>query len=303
VLNYRATDVAGNQSATGTTFMIDATDPASSSGATPLPTNGFYHDPTIVLTGGDYLSGVDYIEYNLDGAGATTYSGAFQVTGDGPHSLDFHAVDLAGNVEATNNFSFNIDTTPPDIAISEPANGGSYPLGSSQAANYSCTDSNSGVPAGECVGTVADGDNFDTSSVGFHSFTVDAEDLAGNQSSQTIQYNVYWSEFTGFDSPITSGVTSRKAGSTVPIKFGLGGDFGLDIFMAGSPASREVDCTTHAPTGPLSPISSPGGSSLTYDDGVYQVNWKTDGEWADTCRELVVRLVDNTTHTALFSFH
>ena len=42
--------------------------------------------------------------------------------------------------------------------------------------------------------------------------------------------------FAGFFQPIDNGVFNRmKAGRAVPVKFGLGGDHGLDIFAAGVP--------------------------------------------------------------------
>ena len=79
------------------------------------------------------------------------------------------------------------DTSGPDITVTAPADGASYPLGSSVLADYVCTDP-SGVQS--CTGTVADGAPIDTATPGPHSFTVNAQDNLGNASSTTVNYNV-----------------------------------------------------------------------------------------------------------------
>ncbi|MET0624616.1 MAG: PxKF domain-containing protein, partial [Pyrinomonadaceae bacterium] len=39
-----------------------------------------------------------------------------------------------------------------------------------------------------------------------------------------------------------------------------------------------------------------------YSPDQYHFNWKTDKSWGGTCRVLVVKLNDGSTHTALFKF-
>ena len=106
--------------------------------------------------------------------------------------------------------------------------------------------------------------------------------------------------FTGFFSPIGPGTNSAKAGSSVPVKFSLGGDRGLAILADGYPASVQVDCTTGAPIGSPEPTASDDG--LTFANGQYSYVWKTSKSWGGTCRQLQVLLVDGTLHTALFKF-
>jgi serine protease len=110
--------------------------------------------------------------------------------------------------------------------------------------------------------------------------------------------------FSGFRSPVVDlqGWTNRNAGSNAPLKFSLGGDFGLGILSAGSPRSREIDCNNAAPRGEWAPTSTPGNSNLGFDRGEYQINWKTQKEWRGTCRELSLLLDDGTEHTARFRF-
>ncbi len=106
---------------------------------------------------------------------------------------------------------------------------------------------------------------------------------------------------TGFLSPIGSGVNSAQANSAVPVKFSLGGDYGMNVIASGYPISTPVNCTTLAPTGPSQ--ATQAAEPLVFEDGQYKYVWKTKKPWAGTCRLLEIKLVDNTVHTALFQFH
>jgi hypothetical protein len=111
-------------------------------------------------------------------------------------------------------------------------------------------------------------------------------------------------DFGGFYSPVANApaLNTVQAGQTVPLHFSLNGSFGLDILAAGSPASRQVDCTTLAPLGAFEPTETPEGSGLSASGDRYNYPWKTGKPWGGTCRELVVRTDDNTEHNAFFSF-
>ena len=65
--------------------------------------------------------------------------------------------------------------------------------------------------------------------------------MNGFQTSQTITYFVKY-RFSGFLPPILSplAINSVRAGSSIPIRFTLGGNQGLDIFASGFPKSREI---------------------------------------------------------------
>ncbi|HEX3004001.1 MAG TPA: PxKF domain-containing protein, partial [Angustibacter sp.] len=112
--------------------------------------------------------------------------------------------------------------------------------------------------------------------------------------------------FEGFFAPVDNPpvVNVVKAGSTVPLKFGLGGDRGLEIFAPGYPASQQVACDGSATTDVLEETATPGASALTYDAATqrYHLNWKTQKGWAGTCRTVVLKLADGSEHTARFRF-
>jgi hypothetical protein len=102
----------------------------------------------------------------------------------------------------------------------------------------------------------------------------------------------FYQPFTwrGFFRPVDNPPATNEvnAGSTVPVKFSLDGDQGLAIFAAGYPKSGGT--TTEG--------------SLSYDDreDQYTYTWRTDRAWSGQTRQLVVKLKDNSEHTANFRF-
>jgi hypothetical protein len=113
--------------------------------------------------------------------------------------------------------------------------------------------------------------------------------------------------FDGFLAPVDNGpaVNLANAGRSIPVKFSLHGDAGLDIFADGSPSSRQVACDSGAPTDLIEQeTTTAGGSVLQYDasSGTYTYVWKTDKAWVGSCRQMTVKLNDGSAHTASFKF-
>ena len=112
--------------------------------------------------------------------------------------------------------------------------------------------------------------------------------------------------FRGFFAPVNNfSVTNlASAGRAIPIKFSLDGDRGLDIFEPGYPKSQAVDCDSSAKIDGIESAASASSLPLTYDKttGQYTYVWKTAREWTGSCRELVVKLVDGSSHPATFRF-
>ncbi len=143
---------------------------------------------------------------------------------------------------------------------------------------------------------------------GAYLITVTATDSLGQSDSQSFTLTVvdFTFDFTGFFPPVDNPpmVNLVKAGRTVPVKFSLNGDQGLDIFAAGHPASQQIACDGGAPVDDLEETGTSGNSRLSYDadSDQYNYKWKTEKAWAGTCRKLVVKLSDNIEHVALFQF-
>ncbi|MEU1879937.1 PxKF domain-containing protein [Streptosporangium sp. NPDC020072] len=214
-------------------------------------------------------------DFSVTAEGATATERGVAISGD-------HAVKVT------------VDLTKPTISLTRPADGAVYTLGTATTASYRCEDNLSGIAG--CTGTVPDGGPLDTSSVGFHDFTVKAVDNAGNTASRKVTYQVVYPWQAYFPETM-----SGKAGSAVPIKFSLGGDRGTDVFAPGYPASQQVACDTGKPIGPAEPTRNPGNSKISYGGGQYNYVWKTDKSWSDTCRQLQLKLDDGTGHFAVIT--
>jgi hypothetical protein len=199
-------------------------------------------------------------------------------------------------------FRAALDRTPPTVSVVAPAEGATYVLGSSVAADYACADAG-GSELAQCAGDVPAGAPLDTSSVGAKTFRVTARDGAGNTASKSVSYTVVYA-FGGFSAPIEDPPTVNvlRAGRDVRVPFGLGGNQGLDVLAAGYPLSRQIPCDDGALQHRVEQTLNARVSTLTFDarTGLYTYVFKTYPAWAKRCRELVLRLGDGTEHTARF---
>jgi len=117
--------------------------------------------------------------------------------------------------------------------------------------------------------------------------------------------DIYY-DWTGFFPPVDNvELNVAKAGRAIPVKFSLSGYQGLEIFEVGYPRSVVINCELPDPGAiAIEGTETAGGSSLSYDatDDQYIYVWKTDKAWTDSCRQLVVKLIDGTYHRANFTF-
>lgn len=290
MLGHFATDVAGNVEAARTrTVRIDRTAPVISATRLPAP-NAAGWNRTAVTVGyqcNDLLSGV-----------ASCPAPATLSAEGEDQSVSGTAEDVAGNRAAASVANIDIDLTPPVVTVTGVSDGASYPLGSVPAAGCTTTDALSGVATSATVAVTGGTSN------GVGSFTAGctgAADVAGNTRAAAATFTVRY-VFTGFFAPVNNlpVVNSVNAGRTVPVKFALGGDHGLDVLAAAS--SVAVSCSSGLADPVELTVDNPGASVFFYDatSGGYQFNWKTEKAWAGTCRRLLVRLDDGSVHTADF---
>jgi hypothetical protein len=219
----------------------------------------------------------------------------------GEHTFRVDARDRAGNAGAASATYTVVDRAAPEITLSAPTDGAVYTLGERVLADYACADQPGGSGVAGCDGTVADGTAVDTSSVGVHSFEVRTRDNAGNEASWTVSYSVVYA-FDGFLSPVQNPPRSNRweAGDHVPIRFSLDGYRGARPEAVGYPRSVRCDggdAGIVARAAKKRPV-------FRYErrSDRYTLLWKTEREWAGTCREFVLRLDDGTVHTARFEF-
>jgi hypothetical protein len=175
-----ATDQAGNTaSLLVDQINIDKGYPSADGHTTTTPdANGWYrHDVTVHFSGWDDLSGI----------GSVTPDTIISTEGQGQW-VSGTVTDKAGNTVSTSVFGISIDKTKPTISIAQPIDGAVYTLGQVVQADFSASDETSGIDS--LVGTVPNGSNIDTSSVGTKSFTVVATDWAGNEYTTSVSYTV-----------------------------------------------------------------------------------------------------------------
>ena len=141
--------------------------------------------------------------------------------------------------------TYNTPNEMPTVIITAPAAGGVYVQGSVQASAYTCAAvNNSNVNGGvagpyltvtSCSGPVPSGTDFDTSTTGPHSFTVNVEDSALNVNSATNNYTVVANVPPAFTS----------ANSTI-FTIGVFGSFTVTTSGIPTPSITEAG---HLPTG------------------------------------------------------
>ncbi|RIK40929.1 MAG: hypothetical protein DCC55_13485 [Chloroflexi bacterium] len=286
-----ASSAGGSAGPVSISIKRDGTPPTISGSASPDPNiNGWNNnDVTVSFSCGDNLSGVAICGPNQilssEGAGQA-------VAGT--------ATDEAGNTASSMITNINIDKTPPSVDIIGVTNGAAYILGSVPVVSCATQDTLSGVATNASL-SVSGGP------VGPVTATCSgAVDNAGNPGgSVSAVYNVIYA-WAGFFQPVDNLPTLNmtKAGSAIPVKFSLGGNWGLNIFWQSFPVSRPINCDGSMPSTQIEETVTAGNSSLNYDASTnqYIYVWKTDKGWAGACRQLVVKLVDGTEHAANFKF-
>ena len=99
-------------------------------------------------------------------------------------------------------------------------------------------------------------------------------------------------------------INVATAGTSIPVRFSLSGDQGLNIFEPGFPVSQMIACDGGVPWTPIEETVTAGNSSLSYDPTIdqYKYVWKTDKAWKGMCRQLILKLNDGSVHVANFQF-
>jgi hypothetical protein len=248
-----------------------------------IPTSGFTAgSPTFTLEGGGLY------EVQDNGGPWTAYTGPFTVATEGPHSLVARA---AGSDATTAPVQFTNDVTPPSITITAPVDNASYAQGSVPAAAFTCTDTaaGSGIGPGGCVAAAP----LDTT-LGAHTFTVNATDRSGRTASKSVRYTVTAASFTfeGFFSPVDNlpTVNTAKRGSNVPVKFRIRNAAGALVV---DPSQVQVlisdaSCAANAPADAVEVYTTDPDGVLKWDGSQFQFNYKTE-KTAGLCKRVTFR--------------
>jgi|GEM_PF-4902972 len=287
-------------------FTSDATPPTTTIALSgTLGNNSWYISDakvTLTATDNDGGSGVQKTEYGFDGTNWNQYTGPFTIPSEGITTVYYRSTDNADNVESTKTQIVEIDKTPPQITINTPANGGVYPLNQTLIADWSATDSLSGIAS--ATGTFPNGAAIDTATVGTKAFVVVATDNADNTITQTAPYTIIYN-FLGILPPIREdGSSIFKMGSTIPVKFRIADANGNYVSTATANLTYQkiTDEVLGTVEEAVSTSAANEGNIFRYDssDNLYIFNLGTEGMDTGTY-QLNINLDDGTVRTVLIS--
>ena len=249
----------------------------------------------------------------------TSYTFPVQTLGslpDGRYLLNYQGQDDHGTRElvftlANNNYSttgktlaVNIDTTKPTESVSLTSN---VFLNSPNSANYTCSDTLSGVATcgaqsySPAVSTTPNVNvPLSTSGVGSHAFSVTAVDAAGNTSTTSLSYNVTYQFFGFVPEVFFPGINKVKAGITIPAGFLLTDGNLKPITNLRSIAVSGFASTNCSGANPT-PVAITG-TLLNLGYGIYDYNWKTSSSFAGQCITFQANLGDGVIHALNFQF-
>jgi hypothetical protein len=285
-----AISAGGSAGPVNVSIKRDGTNPTISGLRSPVANGNGWNDTDVAVSFecGDNLSGVVSCGPN------TTLSaeGAAQ-------SAVGNATDKAGNTASTTVSNINIDKTNPTVAVTGFTDGDAFIKGAVLPIPGCTSDDLLSGIASTTGPVLKSGTGLNANGVGSATYVCSATDNAGNAEEAESTFSVHYA-FNGFFKPVeNNSVNVAKAGSSIPVKFSLGGDQGLGIFAAGFPKVVAVNCSTLTddPTDPVEEYATgTANSGLTYDAAAGQYNyvWKTDKAWAGKCFRLEMKLNDGT---------
>jgi hypothetical protein len=166
------------------TVRVDTGVPADTTD--PGPTAWYTSVTSVTLDGFDATSGIDHMEWELDGA--PTQSGpdgtVVGITGDGVHTLRTRAVDVAGNTSLWRTHTIRVDTVNPTDVTAAPSGWQTAPL----AVTVNGADAHSGIRdvtwryQGGASTSVAAPATVNVSADGVHVLETMVTDVAGRSS-------------------------------------------------------------------------------------------------------------------------
>lgn len=196
---------------TTTTIVFEDTTPPTITLSTPADSAQYPQGATVLVsyacTDGQFGSGVATCVGDLPNGSMLDTSVL------GSYSFTVQASDRSGNTSVPKTHNYEVvagaaDEIPPSIDVVVPADGAVYNEGETITVDYDCSDVGSGVAT--CNGDVPDDAMLDTSTVGAHTFTVEATDFQGLPHAETHSYRV-------LPNPTQQDFTSGDLSNAVPV--------------------------------------------------------------------------------------
>ncbi len=198
--------VSGLAASTTYTFTVTATNPIGStasgnslSATTPdppaisfsAPANGLGDLPVQSEGQRQHYTCSDSNGPGISGCQSSLASGAaLDTSTPGLHSLSVTATSSDGYT-STRTVDYSVaKPLPPVITVVNPVGGSKYTRDQRIVASYSCLDSALGTGIASCVGSAASGSPLATTTLGTHTFTVQATSKDGATATLTVSYTV-----------------------------------------------------------------------------------------------------------------
>lgn len=300
--NVTVYDIAGNHATfTSPAAKIDKTPPSISASVSPAPNPAGWNNTvpvTVTFNCTDGLSGV------------ANFTQPVQLNNQGANQVvPGNCTDVAGN-SANTSATVNIDTTPPAVSITSPANGANFVLNDTITPVFSCGDG-AGVDLIVTCMPAPSGTPYKAATVGANQFSVTATDQAGNVTMTSTNFQVSYA-FTGFQVPLQpAGTTAGPSdsggfayGSTISVAWRLADVNG--VAFANPAALSTVQAFSNsacagAPDGSAIPLfPNIAGNSFSVDgSGNYIFTWNTTTVPAAGCYNLVVALNDGNSYATI----
>lgn len=119
----RATSVNADVYADSVVMVLDETAPVTTAELPPANANGWYHsDVKLTLNASDPLSGIDKVQYRINGGQWQTYDGAIDVSAEGTNTIEYQSKDKAGNTEELKSVVVKLDKTAPEMQMNQNKN-------------------------------------------------------------------------------------------------------------------------------------------------------------------------------------
>lgn len=207
--------------------------------------------------------------------GSTADGALLDTSALGDASVTVTARDHAGNETVVTHTVTVVDETDPAVTLTSPEDGAVYDRGEHVAADYSCADEPNGSGIESCVGDVPDGADVDTSTLGEHTFTVQATDRAGNTGSKSATYTVVDPTAPGIT------VTTPASGAVYGLGENVAAEYACNDEGGGSGVAT---CTGTVPNGAAIDTSSVGEKTFTVES--------TDNAGNGTSKSVTYTVVD-----------
>ena len=152
ILEFFSEDSIGNiEEVVNISLNVDMTAPEvgailTSGGISPFAQDQSWYssEATVSIPASDDASGIDAIMYRVDGGAWQNYSSALTISSSGNHTIDYYAVDAAGNIGDSVTDHVKVDIVQPMVMVTS-VKEGDLLLSEDILLTWACSEAHSGI--------------------------------------------------------------------------------------------------------------------------------------------------------------